>query len=644
MANLTKIKRDEMIAFLEELKKTHSDDNSIRAFNEIENTLIEKKFGLIFEEHNEEVDKKILNEIPILCADEDRKICKDKNLPYNFIIEGDNLQALYLLEKTHRGRVDCIYIDPPYNTGAKDWKYNNDYVDGNDNYRHSKWLSMMKTRLLVAKKILNPKDSVLICTIDEKEFLHLGCLLEEIFPEANIQMVSSVINSKGVARGSEFFRVNEYLFFVQLGKSSIISLPLPDEWRGNIKTSTTKKVRWGSLMRSGSGALRKDSPGCFYPIFISEDKKRFCGAGEVIPPGVDRNTITVPEGQIAIFPIHSDGTEGRWQYSREKFLDIQKRGFVRISTQTQNEATLRYISEGWQKKVDNGQITVVGKNEDGSLILNDDDYIQEYVPCNQWWIPSHNATEFGSKLLQNIIGKRFSFPKSLYAVHDTIKFFVANKPNAIIVDFFAGSGTTQHAVNLLNSEDNGNRICIMVTNNELSLEEENRLKKNGYKKGDPEWEKYGIAKYVTWPRTKCSINGLDINGKKLSGEYLNDNVSDKIIKMSDGFRCNVKYFKCDWTPRKPEDYLLSNVLLLHIKEMIELENSMEIDNLKNVIIYNREDFKKYILDENRYKQIEKIWVNQNIIFNSLEIDLLKKKNFKYIPREYFGQELKEANE
>ena len=642
--NITKQKRDEMIAFLEELKKTHSDDSSIRAFNEIENTLIEKKFGLIFEEHNEEVDEKILNEIPILCADEDRKICKDKNLPYNFIIEGDNLQALYLLEKTHRGRVDCIYIDPPYNTGAKDWKYNNDYVDGNDNYRHSKWLSMMKTRLLVAKKILNPKDSILICTIDEKEFLHLGCLLEEIFPEANIQMVSSVINSKGVARGSEFFRVNEYLFFVQLGKSSIVSLPLPDEWRGNIKTSTTKKVRWGSLMRSGSGSLRKDSPGCFYPIFISEDKKRFCGAGEVIPPGVDRNTIIVPEGQIAIFPIHSDGTEGRWQYSREKFLDIQKRGFVRISTQTQNDATLRYISEGWQKKVDNGQITVVGKNEDGSLILNDDNYIQEYVPCNQWWIPSHNATEFGSKLLQNIIGKRFSFPKSLYAVHDTIKFFVANKPNAIIVDFFAGSGTTQHAVNLLNAEDNGNRICIMVTNNELSLEEENRLKKNGYKKGDPEWEKYGIAKYVTWPRTECSINGLDINGKKLSGEYLSDKVSDKIIKMSDGFRCNVKYFKCDWTPRKPEDYLLSNVLLLHIKEMIELENSMEIDNLKNVIIYNREDFRKYILDENRYKQIEKIWVNQNIIFNSLEIDLLKKKNFKYIPREYFGQELKEANE
>ena len=136
VTNLTKLKRDEMIKFLEGLKKTHTDDTSIRAFNEIENALTEKKFGLVFEEHMEEIDEKLLNEIPVFSADETRKICKDKSLPYNFIIEGDNLQALYLLEKTHRGKVDCIYIDPPYNTGARDWKYNNDYVDNNDNYRH----------------------------------------------------------------------------------------------------------------------------------------------------------------------------------------------------------------------------------------------------------------------------------------------------------------------------------------------------------------------------------------------------------------------------------------------------------------------------------------------------------------------------
>lgn len=214
---------------------------------------------------------------------------------WHTLIEADNYHALQLLEYLYTGKVDCIYIDPPYNTGAKDWKYNNDYVDGNDQYRHSKWLSMMEKRLRLAKKLLNPADSVLIVTIDEKEYLHLGCLLEETFPEANIQMVSSAINGKGVSRGNEFFRVNEYLFFVKIGNCRVIELSLPDEWLGNIKTTTTKQVRWGSLLRSGSGAERKDSPGCFYPIYISKDKTHFCGAGKVVPIGVDISTIKIPD-------------------------------------------------------------------------------------------------------------------------------------------------------------------------------------------------------------------------------------------------------------------------------------------------------------------------------------------------------------
>jgi len=456
---------------------------------------------------------------------------------WHTLIEADNYHALQLLEYLYAGKVDCIYIDPPYNTGARDWKYNNDYVDSSDSYRHSKWLSFMQKRLKIAKKLLNPNDSVLIVTIDEKEYLHLGCLLEEMFPEANIQMVSSVINSKGIAR-DEFFRVNEYLFIVRFGSCMASALPLPDEWRGNIKTSTTKEVRWGSLMRSGSGSSRSDSPGCFYPVFISADKKHFCGAGEVVPLGVDRNTVIPPEGQIALFPIHDDGTEGRWQYSRDKFLDIQKRGFVRISTQTRSGVTLRYISEGWQKKVESGQIAVLGRAEDGSLILDDSEYVQEYVPCNQWWIPTHNATEFGSKLLQNIIGKRFSFPKSLYAVHDAIRFFVAQKPNAVIVDFFAGSGTTLHAVNLLNEEDGGHRQCIMVTNNEVSGDEAKMLTDQGHRPGDEAWNALGIARYVTWPRTVCSIEGHDINGKPLKGNYTGTE-----LLMSNGFKANAVFFK-----------------------------------------------------------------------------------------------------
>lgn len=457
---------------------------------------------------------------------------------WHTLIEAENYHALQLLGYLYAGKVDCIYIDPPYNTGARDWKYNNDYVDSNDQYRHSKWLSMMQKRLKLAKKLLNPKDSVLIVTIDEKEYLHLGCLLEEMFPEANIQMVSSAVNGKGVSRGSEFFRVNEYIYFVKIGKCLVAELSLLDEWLGNIKTSTTKQVRWGSLMRSGTGAERIDSPGCFYPIFISKDKKKFCGAGEVLPIGADRTTAYIPDDVIAIFPIHDDGTEGRWQYSREKYLELQRKGYARISTQTKKDATIRYISEGWQKKVENGEIEVVGRAEDGSLIFNDDNYEQRYIPGNQWWITSHDATEFGSKLLNRLIGKRFSFPKSLYAVHDTIRFFVANKPNALIVDFFAGSGTTLHAVNLLNVEDGGHRRCILVTNNEVSDAESKELTSKGYKPGDEEWEKLGIARYVTWPRIVCSIEGHDVNGNPLKGNYLGSD-----LPMADGFKANAAYFK-----------------------------------------------------------------------------------------------------
>ena len=371
-----------------------------------------------------------LKPLDVLCNAPDNDL-------WHSVIEADNYHALQLLEYLYAGKIDCIYIDPPYNTGAKDWKYNNDYVDSSDSYRHSKWLSFMEKRLKLAKKLLNPKDSVLIVTIDEKEYLHLGCLLEEVFSDAKMQMISSAINGKGVARDSEFARVNEYIFVVRIGEASVTPLSLPEEWMGNVKTSTTNRVRWGSLMRSGSGALRTDSPGCFYPIYISKDKKHFCGAGDVVPPGVDRNTVPIPKDVIALFPIHDDGVEGRWQYSRDKYLEIQEKGYVRISTQTAKgkEATLRYISEGWQKKVESGVIKVIGKAEDGSVLLDDSDYEKEFVPGNQWWIPSHDATEFGSKLLTGIIGKRFSFPKSVYAVQDVLRFFVKSKKNALILDF-----------------------------------------------------------------------------------------------------------------------------------------------------------------------------------------------------------------
>lgn len=457
---------------------------------------------------------------------------------WHTLIEADNYHALQLLEYLYAGKVDCIYIDPPYNTGARDWKYNNDYVDNNDQYRHSKWLSFMQKRLKIAKKLLNPKDSVLIVTIDEKEYLHLGCLLEEMFPEANMQMVSTVINPAGVSRGGQFARTDEYIFFLTFGTCAPSPLCLNEDWRGKIKGGYKDKLRWNGLQRSGTATLRSDRPNMFYPIFITNDGTKIVEVGNSIPLNVDRTTIQAPEGQIAIWPIFPDGREGRWRLGRDTLIELIEKHYVHIGKIQGDRAAITYLAQGEQAKVENGDFPVVGYNPDGSIIVDESGYEARFLPGTQWWITSHDATQKGTKMLNDIIGRRFTFPKSVYATHDAVQFFVVNKPNALIVDFFSGSGTTMHAVNLLNAEDGGHRRCIMVTNNEVSDAEAKEMSKRGLKPGDEEWEKLGIARYVTWPRTVCSIEGHDVNGNPLKGNYIGSD-----IPMADGFKANAAFFK-----------------------------------------------------------------------------------------------------
>jgi adenine-specific DNA-methyltransferase len=178
--------------------------------------------------------------------------------PFHTVIDAENFHALQALLYTHEGRVDAIYIDPPYNTRARDWKYNNDYVDADDAYRHSKWLAFLERRLKLAKRLLNPADSVLIVTIDEKEYLRLGLLLEQTFPASRITMVTSSINSAGATRKGTFGRAAEYLFFVQQGASRPVALELGEEWNP-VKTDNKKDIYWSRLIRSGSDSARSDS-------------------------------------------------------------------------------------------------------------------------------------------------------------------------------------------------------------------------------------------------------------------------------------------------------------------------------------------------------------------------------------------------
>ena len=508
---------------------------------ELKRVMKHKKFGLVFEDHLPEG----LNDGPIypgLEVVDSVRHAKDDQL-WHALIQADNYYALQLLAYLYPASVDCIYIDPPYNTGAKDWKYNNDYVDTADTYRHSKWLSMMKRRLLLAKRLLNPKDSVLIVTIDEKEYLHLGCLLEELFPEARMQMVSSVIKAGGVSRGSEFNRTNEYLYFIYFGEASPSALPLSSEWLGGVKNTTKNDIRWRELRRTSSHSLRTERPHSFFPIFVYEDGHAIHSIGEPYYGNEYLSEIKPPQGTKAIWPLFPDGREGCWQVSKENILLMKDKGFIRMGKFTSNGMSMSYLSEGEQKKVENGDYQIIGKRLDGSIITNNSGYIPTYIPGSVWQTSTHDATEHGTKLLAKIIGSnRFAYPKSLYAVHDAIRFFVANKPNALIVDFFAGSGTTLHAVNLLNAEDGGQRRCIMVTNNEVSVEEAKTLTKQGYKPGDEEWEKLGIARYVNWPRTVCSIEGHDVNGQPLKGEYLGTDHR----QMSEGFDANCVFFRLNF--------------------------------------------------------------------------------------------------
>lgn len=462
---------------------------------------------------------------------------------WHTLIEADNYHALQLLEYLYAGKVDCIYIDPPYNTGAKGWKYNNDYVDGSDAYRHSKWLSFMQRRLKLAKKLLNPKDSVLIVTIDEKEYLHLGCLLEEMFPEARLQMITSMTNKKGSTRQGAFCRRDEYLYILFFGEMTI-SKSNDDMISSEIKNSSAKAI-WNSLLRRGAdGSSRKENPNLFYPFYISTSDNSIVSVGEALPLETERNTVAPLEGTVVGWPIRSDGSEGRWQVSAQNAREMIANGTMKAGrfNPSRGSIAINYLKKGQLNDLANGMLIRTGTDSQGAGVFeySEGSNIQA-EPGTIWVRDSHDASIYGSTLLRQFLpGRRFPFPKSLYAVRDTIRFFVSSKPDALIVDFFAGSGTTMHAVNLLNAEDGGHRRCIMVTNNEVSADEAKMLKDKGCQPGDAEWEKLGIAHYVTWPRTVCSIEGHDVNGNPLKGDYLG---SEPLMHMADGFKANAAFFK-----------------------------------------------------------------------------------------------------
>lgn len=420
---------------------------------------------------------------PMLQPIESVENAPDSNL-WHTLIEADNYHALQLLEYLYPKQVDCIYIDPPYNTGAKDWKYNNDYVDSSDSWRHSKWLSMMQKRLRIAKRILSD-DGVLITTIDDNEYAHLWVLLNEIFPEFTHTCVT-IQHNPGGTQGKKFSVTHEYAIYSYLPGSTIFR-----------KQHTGGDVY--NLRRWGSTSGRYEGATCFYPIILDKEY-RIIGFGDLL----DRELHPTSEvehnedGTIFVWPIDKNGIEKKWRYARDTVETVRNRMFIE-KRGNRIEVLLRRESE---------------------------------PPKTVWTDALFNAEAHGTDMIKSIIGGGFSYPKSLYAVREALGFAVLGKLDALIVDFFAGSGTTLHAVNLLNAEDGGHRRCILVTNNEVSVDEARDLQRNGYQPGDLEWEKHGICRAVTWPRTKYSILGKRDDGTVLTGEYFTNQTITKEVDRS----------------------------------------------------------------------------------------------------------------
>lgn len=398
------------------------------------------------------------------------KLTQGKERPYHPVISGENFHVLQLLVHLLEGRVDCIYIDPPYNTGARDWKYNNRFVDKNDTWRHSKWLSFMDKRLRLAKRLLK-EDGVLIATVDKNEHAHLVLLLEQVFRDADLTSVAIVHNPRGV-QGDNFSYTNEFaVFVIPKGQKVIAPRPLGETSGSNLR-------KWG-----GESA-RKTARNCFYPIYVSDEK--IVGFGDVAPEDFHPRAAVVPagKGRVAVWPIDGKGEERKWRYARNSIEKIQH------------------------------QLSVVSRKGTIQVHINKDTGAFKTV----WQDALYDASTYGKQILGELIEGEFDYPKSVYAVRDALYACTANKPDAMILDFFAGSGTTLHATVLLNADDGGSRQCILVTNNEVEEKTAKQLVRRGYARGAPEFERYGVFEDVTRPRVEAVIRGKRADGKPIRAE------------------------------------------------------------------------------------------------------------------------------
>ena len=531
-----------MMEFLSKLKEEHKDDDSILvALGEIEAELNAKKYGLVWEEHEEEVNVMMRDNIPVFSECPEKEIAAAEGEGYNFLLEGDNLHSLYLLEKTHKGKIDVIYIDPPYNTGKKDdFRYNDAFVVKEDSFRHSKWISFMAARLKKAKKLLS-EQGIIFISIDDNEQSPLKLLCDGIFGESNY--ITSLIwqKKKGGSNDSRHIATeHEYILVYANNAASLsnIFIEYDENYASRYKEEDEKgRFFWDTFKRK-SGKQ-------YYPI-------------------------TCPDGTILQY--EENGEPISWLRSEARFLSDLEEG----------EARIIKINGKWS--VHFKQRMPIG-----------------YKPRSL--VTEYGTTSTGADQLKKIfnITNKFNNPKPTPLIQFLIK-FCANK-NCTILDFFAGSGTTAQAVLEQNKSDGGTRKFILCTNNEDNICED-----------------------VTYQRIKTVITGKRLDGS----EY------------SEGIPANLKYYRTDFVS-KEEEYL-SDALLEHVAEMIQLEHGVKLDGKRYIMLLSDGDADKLAENWVHYPDVQAIYASKNVLFTAEQNSLFKDIEVNIIPDYYFNFELREAGE
>lgn len=564
MANLSQIKREKMLKFLETLKVQHSDDESLIAINQIENELTSKKYGLVWEEHEEEVDVKMRTHIPVFTEVEAKEIVgASESEQYNFLLEGDNLHSLKLLEKTHKGKIDVIYIDPPYNTGNKDFKYDDTFVDKLDSYKNSKWLSFMWSRLKVAHKLLS-SEGIIFISIDDNELYPLKMICDEIFGEqcfvTNLiwQKKTGASDAKGIATITEYILVYVKDYAV-----------MDSVFDKNYEAFDAKRYRYKDEYFNERGPFYYDS----------------LDRGSVRYSDTLNYSIKSPNGDD-IYPngrknFENDGWT--WKWSKEKVEWGIRNGFIDITPSSKKE-------NGWAVRY--------------KIYLNVDNEnrpIEKSAPYKNLitTILNANAAADIKKMFNGKTVFQYSKPVGLMG------FLLSCEKNkkALILDFFAGSGTTGQAVLEKNMEDGGNRHFILCTNNENN-----------------------ICEGVTYQRLKTVITGKCADGSQ----------------YSEGLPANLKYYKTDFVDKESEE--IYDDLLEHTKEMIQLQYGVKVDNQKYIMIMDDDEMDEFEKHFDEFKDIEVVFINQDVLLSTSQEKLLQNINTKIIPDCYFDFELREVGE